>query len=108
MPNPNEVVVKRVSGAWVCEPDPVRPQGQNATIKFRLDDNDYKFRDTNAVVVQQPGSQFPEPSKTEDKKTAKLKDLNTEEGRFKYSVFVVKEGTTTVEEIDPVIENRPR
>lgn len=105
MPNPNEVTVSQVNGAWQCAPDPIVPTGQGAVIKFLLQADDYSFRESNAIVVAQPEDQFPDPSQTKDAKTAKLLDRNTKRGRFKYSVFLTQNSTGATVEIDPIIHN---
>jgi hypothetical protein len=108
MPNPNEVTVSQVNGQWQCSPDPIKPTGLNAIIKFTLATGGYAFRATNAIVVQSPGTQFPDPSETKDATTAKLKDRNDERGQFKYSVFLTQDGTGSTVEIDPIINNDER
>lgn len=103
----NEVVVARQGGQWTCSPDPVVPVGQNAQIRFLLQDDTHRFRDQDPVVVDDPGSQFPEKSRTQDPKTAKLLDKNTERGSFKYTVYLVDaQGREVV--IDPTIKNEER
>jgi hypothetical protein len=108
MPNPNEVTVSLESGQWKCSPDPIVPTGLNAVIKFTLATGGYAFRATNAIVVQSPGTQFPDPSETKDATTAKLKDRNDDRGRFKYSVFLTENNSGATVEIDPIISNEER
>jgi hypothetical protein len=108
MPNPNEVTVSQVNGQWTCSPDPIKPQGIGANIKFMLQADGYSFRASNAIVVENPADQFPDPSETKDAKTAKLRDENTQRGRFKYSVFLTQDGTGATVEIDPTIDNDER
>lgn len=108
MPNPNEVTVSQVNGQWTCSPDPVQAKGIGANIKFVLTTAGYAFRQNDAVVVQNPGDQFPDPSVTKDATNAMLKDQNTKRGQFKYSVFLTQQGTGATVEIDPIISNDER
>jgi hypothetical protein len=108
MPNPNEVTVALAAdNQWTCTPDPIKPQGIGANIKFVLQTAGYAFRQSNAIVVQNPEDQFPDPSVTKDTTHATLKDQNTKRGRFKYSVFLT-DGSGNEVEIDPTINNDER
>jgi hypothetical protein len=107
MPNPNEVnVIKNSSGQLACDPETVQAQGRNATITFRLQVDGYAFRNQNAIVVENPGTQFPDPSQNESTKVAKLRDLNSLPGTFKYTVYLTASDGSSVA-IDPDINNNP-
>jgi hypothetical protein len=106
MPNPNEAIVTVDSSGNVhCTPDPLPARGSNVHLKFVLQTDGYTFRDDNAVVVTDPGSQFPESSKTQpDKTVAKLLDRNNERGSFKYTLYLKTPDGQPLE-YDPTIQN---
>jgi len=93
-------------GAVSCNPDPVPARGKNVHIKFDLVTAGYVFADTDAIVVSNPGTQFPEPSKTKNGgSTATILDKNTERGQFKYTVRLKDSATGRLIEFDPTINN---
>lgn len=107
MSKPNEVTISQdEKGKFVCSPDPVVAQGRDAKLTFRLDVKDHSFRSHNAVVVHNGNGQFPDPSHTENSKVVKLRDLNSQDGTFKYSVFLKRDATGDEVEIDPEIKNQ--
>lgn len=104
----NHVTIKLdSSGKLVCDPDPLKAEGQNVHIKFEISAQGYRFPDSGAIVVHGGSGQFPEPSVTSNATCAKLKDKNTEPGSFKYDVHLLDpDGRPVV--IDPIIENQPK
>ena len=103
-----DVTVKKEGGNWVCDPETLTVTTKNKKIKFGLATDGYTFRGANAVVVQEGGTQFPEPAVTEDgKKKVSLLDVNTVAGYFKYTVYLVEDATGQPVVIDPGIRNNP-
>ena len=107
---PNHVHVTVDSSDKVfCDPNPLPADGRDIKLKFVLKTAGYVFPQTDAVVVSDPGTEFPEPSKTigpEDTK-ATLFDRNTGPGSFAYIVTVKKLLTGELLKHDPTIENGP-
>ena len=105
-PKPNHVTVTvDANGTPVCTPDPLRAKGKNATLKFQLAAPGYVFPDQDAVVVDNPGSAFPDPSQTIHPDVVTLQDRNKEPGSFKYTVTVKQVSTGKLVPLDPTIEN---
>ncbi len=108
--NPNQVTVTvDASGTIACAPDPVRAHGRSALLRFVLQSAGYVFPQGGAIVVDQPGSQFPQPSRTlpPNDTTATLLDLNTQAGDFKYTVSVQQVASGQTLQLDPTIINEP-
>jgi hypothetical protein len=106
--NPSRVTVTvDASGTPVCSPDPVRVRGRDAQLMFELQTAGYVFPKDGAVVVSDPGSQFPQPSRTlpPHDTTATLLDRNTEVASFKYTVTVKNIATGQLVPLDPIIQN---
>jgi hypothetical protein len=107
---PNHVTVTvDPSGTVGCDPNPLPTDGRNVILKFVLITEGYVFPKEGAVVVTDPGTEFPEPSKTlppNDTK-ATLFDRNTGPGDFRYTVTVQKVATGELLRHDPMIENGP-
>ncbi|MEW6707782.1 MAG: hypothetical protein AB1430_23295 [Pseudomonadota bacterium] len=95
-------------GQWVCSPDPIPVREANVNLTFLLSTPGYSFASTNAIVVHDGGSEFPDPSVTKDATTAKLRDKNSKAGRFKYDVNLVRDSDKRPVVIDPTIENQPK
>jgi hypothetical protein len=105
----NQVTVTvNAGGRPACSPDPVPARGHDALLTFTLQASGYIFPRDNAVVVSNPGSQFPQPSHTPTDTMATLLDRNTEGGSFKYTVTVQEVGTGRLIELDPTIENETK
>jgi hypothetical protein len=104
----NHVTIKLDGGGRLfCDPDPVKPEGENVHIKFEIQAEGYTFPASGAITVHDGNGQFPEPSVTSSPTCAKLKDKNTAPGSFKYDVHLLdRDGKPVV--IDPVIENQPK
>jgi hypothetical protein len=106
--NPSQVTVTvDASGTPVCSPDPVRARGRDALLMFELQTAGYVFPKDAAVVVSDPGSQFPQPSRTlpPHDTTATLLDRNTEVGSFKYTLTVKHVASGRLVPLDPTIQN---
>ena len=105
---PNHVKVTiDASGKPVCDPHDLPVAGCDAVLKFSLDADGYVFLEDGAVVVKDPGDEFPFPSRTlpPDDTKATLYDRNTGTGAFSYAVFVKKLGTGEILRVDPTINN---
>jgi len=91
----------------VCTPEAVKVSGCDTVLKFLLQTDGYVFRESDAVVVSDPGKQFPFPSRTLPKHPTKatLYDHNTVGGDFKYSVYVKDVATGAILFVDPTINN---
>jgi hypothetical protein len=106
--NPSQVTVTvDASGKPACSPDPVSVRGRDALLMFQLQTAGYVFPKDAAVVVSDPGSQFPQPSRTlpPNDTTATLLDRNTDAGAFKYTVTVKNVATGQLVPLDPTIIN---
>ena len=107
--NPSRVTVTvDASGTPACSPDPVSVRGRDALLRFELQTAGYVFPKDGAVVVSDPGPQFPQPSRTlpPHDTTATLLDRNTEVATFKYTVTVKNVATGQLVPLDPTIINQ--
>jgi hypothetical protein len=96
------------TGDVSCTPDPVVVSAAQSTISFRMATTGWVFRASNAIVVLNPGSDFPLPSKTSpDGKRAVLQDRDTTAGSYPYTVYVVHPASGREASVDPTIENQP-
>jgi len=109
--NPHHVIVTVDSKKKVvCNPEHVAVIDRcNAVLKFELQTDGYVFPEQGAVVVTDPGKQFPFPSRTLPKHPtrATLYDDNSVGGAFKYSVYVKDVATGEILMVDPMINNEP-
>lgn len=106
--DPHQVIVKVDAKKNVtCTPENVTVRGHDTVLKFRLQTDGYVFPKEGAIVVTDPGQQFPFPSRTLPKQPTKatLYDHNTEFGDFKYTVYVKEVATGKILELDPTINN---
>jgi len=106
--DPHQVIVTvEADKTVVCTPEQVSVKGCDTVLKFLLQTDGYVFRQDDAVVVSDPGKQFPFPSRTLPKQPTKatLYDHNTASGGFKYSVYVTDVATGEVLFVDPTINN---
>lgn len=106
---PNHVhVTVDGDGNVCCDPDPVSADGRKIHLKFLLLTDGYVFPQDNAIVVEDGGTEFPDPSKTlgPDNVVATIYDHNSCAGTFKYTVTVQKIGGGLIE-YDPTIYNGP-
>ena len=110
-PDPHKVIVTVDAGKnVVCDPERVSVTDRcNAVLKFVLKTDGYVFREQDAVVVSNPGKQFPFASRTLPGNPAKatLYDDNSVGGTFKYSGYVKDVATGAVLMVDPMISNEP-
>lgn len=105
---PNHVHVRIDSAETViCDPNPLPADGKNIKLKFVLLTDGYVFPQSDAVVVTNPGVEFPEPSKTPSDTLATLFDRNSCAGTFTYTVTVKKVATGELFRHDPSIDNGP-
>jgi len=95
------------SGNVVCKPNPLPATGRDVTLKFVLKTDGYVFPNDGAVVVSEPGLQFPEPSQTvpPSNTIATLLDRNTALATFSYTVTVQQVSSGQLLRIDPTIIN---
>lgn len=108
---PNQVnVTVDASNNIICSPDPLPAVGRNVELRFVLKTEGYVFpNDGTAVVVDNPGSEFPRPSKAlpPDDRTATLFNCNSKAGSFKYTATVWPIGGGAPLSLDPTINNGP-
>jgi len=102
-----DVQVTVVDNEPVCSPDVAVVRGRDAMLTFQLQTPGYVFRPSDAVVVTNPGTQFPHPSRTlpPDDTTVTLLDLGTERGTFDYTVWVQPVQGGKPLSLDPTIQN---
>jgi hypothetical protein len=93
------------TGIISCSPDPVPVSGSNATITFNLHTSGYAFPGNLAVVVSNPGSQFPNGSVTASSILVTLLDVNSDSNSYKYTVNLIKTADNSALSLDPTIEN---
>jgi hypothetical protein len=93
------------TGMISCSPDPVPVSGANATITFNLHTSGYAFPSNAAIVVSNPGSQFPNPSTTASSILVTLFDVNSDSNSYKYTVTLVNTSDNSQLSLDPTIEN---
>lgn len=107
--NDSHVVIVTVDagGVVACHPEDIDVIGCDTVLKFMLRTKGYVFPEQNAIVVTDPGTQFPYPSRTLPKHPTKatLYDHNSTTGNFKYTIYVKNEATGKVLELDPSINN---
>src|SRR5690349_3701976 len=78
---PNQAIVTvDAAGNVVCTPNPLPANGKNVELKFALQADGYVFPEADALVVSNPGTEFPQPSRTlpPHGTTALLFDRNSE------------------------------
>src|SRR5688500_13055765 len=77
------------SGCIVCSPDPVVVKSPDAVLNFHLATAGYRFREDDPIVVDNPGSAFPYPSRTHHGTTATLVDCDQSRADYSYSVYLL-------------------
>lgn len=106
MPNKIKQVSVTVSGGVVtCTPSTAVINQSNVLIVLQLQTTGYAFPSTDAIVVANPGTQFPNPSWTVDANTAAIQDVNSAAGNFSYTVTVVEVDNGNRLSLDPSIRN---
>jgi hypothetical protein len=92
-----------------CTPEsaPVAKDTKHALISFTLNTTGYRFRDTDAITLDNAsgGDNFPYPSWTLSDTQAALYDNNKTKKPFPYTVTVVNTTTGQEYSVDPVIDN---
>ncbi|MBL8344611.1 MAG: hypothetical protein JNN03_04150 [Rubrivivax sp.] len=95
-------------GTIVCSPDPINVKRGQSVLKFQLQAPGYVFRQKKAIVVSNPGRDFPLPSVTSaDGVTATLRDEHLDCCDYKYSVYLMQVSSGRIICVDPVIRNDP-
>lgn len=93
-------------GTIVCSPDPITVKRGQSGLKFQLQAPGYVFRQKNAIVVSNPGRDFPLPSATSaDGMTATLRDEHLDCCDYKYSVYLMEVSSGRIIDVDPIIRN---
>lgn len=92
----------------VCSPDPISVKPGQGAVEFRLATPGYVFRQQNAIVVSDPGRDFPRPSVTSACGTkATIRDRDLDSRDYKYSVYIKQLSTGRILWVDPTIRNDP-
>lgn len=109
--NPDDVVSVLVtldpgSGLPVCTPNPVVVTAPDTLIVFRLDAANHQFPSADAVVVSEPGDDFPYPCWRTDRHTVALYDAADDNLSFRYTVTVINTSTGEPVRVDPGISNQ--
>jgi hypothetical protein len=91
----------------VCSPDIASVSVAQSVLVFRLQTDGYTFPTSEAVVVADPGTQFPNKAKTLTPTRVSLLDCCTEAGSFEYTIYVVQTATGQTYNCDPIIQNQP-
>lgn len=107
MPKTKQVTVTvDTAGEVVCTPSTTTVNGgSNFLVTFKLQTPGYVFPGTDAVVVTNPGNQFPYGSWTTNPTTASIYDANTQAGDYPYTVTVINTSTGGQHSMDPLIKN---
>ncbi len=93
-------------GTIVCSPDPINVKRGQSVLKFQLQAPGYVFRQKKAIVVSNPGRDFPLPSATSaDGMTATLRDEHLDCCDYKYSVYLMQVSSGRIIDVDPIIRN---
>ena len=92
-------------GRISCHPDPVVVKGADALLSFNLLTPGYAFALQGAIVVKNPGKDFPIPSWTVQSSSAALLDLCSFSAEYDYGVTVLEAATGKVLTVDPGIKN---
>ena len=92
-----------------CTPEtaPVVKDTKHALIAFKLNTTGYRFRDTDAITLDDSsgGDNFPYPSWTLSDTEAALYDNNKTKKAYGYTVTVVNTTTGQTYSVDPIIDN---
>lgn len=107
MPKIKQVTVSvDAAGQVSCSPATATVSGgSNFLVTFKLQTPGYVFPGTDAVVVTNPGNQFPYGSWTMNPTSASIFDANTEPGDYPYTVTVINASTGGPVSMDPIIKN---
>jgi len=92
-----------------CTPEsaPVVKDTKHALIAFKLNTTGYRFRDTDAITLDDSSGadNFPYPSWSLSDTEAALYDNNKTKKAFAYTVTVVNTTTGQEYSVDPIIDN---
>ena len=105
---PNHVhVTIDSSGTVNCDPNPLPADGKDIKLKFVLLTDGYVFPQEKAVVVANPGVEFPEPQKHRATPSPRRSDRSTLVRESTYTVTVQKVSTGELLRHVPLINNGP-
>lgn len=103
------VNVSVVDNAIVCSPDPVDVTSLDSRLRFELPaQGDWVFPAHGAIVISDPGAQFPYGCHRVGERVVLLKDRNTAKGSYKYTVNVRNRVNGQALSLDPEIRNEAR
>ena len=108
MPNVKHVKVSVSSGVVSCQPERVAVSVANTLLVFSLETPGYAFPDTQSVVVNQPGQEFPYPVWLQHPKAVALFDRGSNAAEYAYTVNVVDQFSGQRSSVDPTIVNEGR
>lgn len=102
------VKVSVVDNAIVCSPDPVDVGSPNSQLRFELPENgNWIFPAQNAIVVSNPGAEFPARCHRVSDWVVTLHDCNSAPGSYSYTVNVTSRSSGATLSHDPIIRNDP-
>ena len=112
MPGPSNNLVTVDPVLKTCTPDPVPAVNPNAAVRFQIASayaSTWSWNTQNPVVVTAPAGYFSGGSQNGNQGNGVIvvhsRNGLGEQGQFKYTVNLIKDGTTTTSTIDPYIEN---
>ncbi len=91
-------------GKAVCNPDIAVVNEPGTLLSFQLVTPGWAFPSEEAIVVRDPGNNFPYPSWTVQPQLATLLDADTDSGDYAYGVVVQSESGQRIF-VDPTIRN---
>lgn len=107
-PNVKHVVVTVAGGVVSCHPDNVTVKSANTLLVFTLETAGYAFPEQNAIVVNQPGADFPFAFWQQTPKVVALYDRNSNAASYSYTLAVVDQFSGQRFRADPMISNDGR
>lgn len=88
----------------VCTPELLSVTGHNSLLTFRLTNPDYRFPQVGAIVVQNPGTEFPNCWQLDEANMA-LRDRCNNAASYNYTVTVEHKTSGARRSVDPIIQN---
>lgn len=109
LPQLSVTVSRDATNKWGCTPKKLKVSTPNTLIFFNLQDDEYEFDLTNALVLQVQSISFPDPAVRVSSTQLRLLDLNllTEDIPYDVNLRHRTTGETQRVEIDPQIGNQP-
>lgn len=104
-PNVKHVVVTVAGGVVSCTPENVTVKSANTLLVFTLETAGYAFPEQNAIVVNQPGAEFPYALWQQAPKVVALYDRNSNLATYNYTIAVVDQFSGQRFSVDPTISN---